>query len=921
MQEDYNKYDERAIERKVLTIYMIFVVLMFVTQVLAYGNASFLIWTFPEVVTCWVVYLIGTKDRKARAYIYTSMALVSFFGYGIAAPSLFLLLPSFGVLLVLTGLFNIPRLLGLVSALGLVLAAYHAFVVQSFDIMGKSALVASLQQLVPMFIMIYLVWFLIKKDFVMNNKLLETIETLRQAEHSKDEFMANVSHEIRTPLNTICGMSELSLREELPPGIRENLFDIQVAGRNLQAIVSDVLDFSELETGKLAIVEESYNFTSILNDVLNVAIAQNEDKKLEIVVNYDVNIPCGLIGDSEKIRRIFSSLVSNAIKFTEKGCITISVSGRKEDYGINLCVNVKDTGIGMSQESIEKLFTNFSQVDTKKNRQQSGMGLGLAITRKLTGMMKGFLSIKSEEGVGSEFQFVVPQKIDDEKPVIELKDGGNIRAACYINQEKYGMAEIRDSYMDCIKNIAKQLELDFTTCQNLPELKRRIERRHFTHLFITADEYREDKEFFEKLAEQVNVIIFINRDEDAEISGSFLRIYKPFYVLSVVTALNGGKMVQRMDGSHYMVHKFIAPEASVLVVDDNIMNLKVMEGLLRPYKVKYYTAGGGSEALVMLDRMYFDLVFMDHMMPGMDGVETLHHIREKNGKFFQKVPVVALTANAIGGAREMFLSEGFQDFVAKPVEVSTLERVLKKYIPDERIIIKTAEETEEEEALNRNSPAREGAAGDKSVNASRKKGLIDIQTGINYSGGVYEDYVDVIRLYYKSGLEKKKQMQELFESGGWTDYTIMVHALKSTSLGIGAKELSEMAKEQEKAGKENNTKYLLENHDKLMDAYGRVLDEIAANKDFIPEEDNGAKEGLNEIDRALLMQKLIELGEALDTFEEDAVIPVIDELSLYSYNGECIKDKMEEVLSLVQSFDFCGAADVLEELRKEWEDA
>ena len=920
MQGDFNKYDERAIERKVLTIYMIFVVLMFVTQVLAYGNASFIIWTFPEVVTCWVVYLIGTKDRKARVYIYTSMALVSFFGYGISASSLFLLLPSFGVLLVLTGLFNIPGLLGMVSALGLVLAAYHAFVVQSFDITGKDALVASLQQLVPMFIMIYLVWFLIKKDFVMNNKLLETIETLRQAEHSKDEFMANVSHEIRTPLNTICGMSELSLREELPPGIRENLFDIQVAGRNLQAIVSDVLDFSELETGKLAIVEESYNFTSILNDVLNVAIAQNEEKKLEIVVNYDVNIPCGLVGDSEKIRRIFSSLVSNAIKFTEKGCITISVSGRKEDYGINLCVNVKDTGIGMSQENIEKLFTNFSQVDTKKNRQQSGMGLGIAITRKITGMMKGFLSIRSEEGVGSEFQFVVPQKIDDEKPVIELKDGGNIRAACYINQEKYGMAEIRDSYMDCIKNIAKQLELDFTTCQNLPELKRRIERRHFTHLFITADEYREDRGFFEKLAEHVNVIIFINREEDAEISGSFLRIYKPFYVLSVVTALNGGKMVQRMDGSHYMVHKFIAPEASVLVVDDNIMNLKVMEGLLRPYKVKYYTAGSGTEALVMLDRMYFDLVFMDHMMPGMDGVETLHHIREKNGKFFQKVPVVALTANAIGGAREMFLSEGFQDFVAKPVEVSTLERVLKKYIPDERIIIKTVEETEGEEALNGNSHSREGITGSSTANASRQ-GLIDIQTGINYSGGVYEDYIDVIRLYYKSGLEKKKQMQELFESGGWTDYTIMVHALKSTSLGIGAKELSEMAKEQEKAGKENNTKYLLANHDQLMDAYGKVLDEIAANKDFIPDEDNGAREGLDEIARDLLTQKLIELGEALDTFEEDTVIPVIDELSLYSYNGECIKDKMEEILSLVQSFDFCGAADALEELRKEWDDA
>lgn len=922
MQEDFNKYDERAIERKVLAIYMIFVVLLFVTQVLVYGNASFIIWTFPEVVTCWVVYFSGIKDKKTRAYIYTSMALVSFFGYGVAASSLFSLLPSFGVLLVLTGLFNIPGLLGMVSALALVLAAYHAFVVQSFDITGKDALVNSLQQLIPMFIMIYLVWFLIKKDFVMNKMLLETIETLRQAEHSKDEFMANVSHEIRTPLNTICGMSELSLREELPPGIRENLFDIQVAGRNLQSIVSDVLDFSELETGKLAIVEESYNFTSILNDVLNVAIAQNEEKKLEIVVNYDVNLPCGLVGDSEKIRRIFSCLVNNAIKFTEKGCVTISVSGRREDYGINLCVNVKDTGVGMSQEGVEKLFTNFSQVDTRKSRQQTGMGLGIAITRKITGMMKGFLSIKSEEGAGSEFQFVVPQKIDDDKPVIELKDSSNIKAACYINQEKYGMAEIRDSYMDCIKNIARQLELDFTTCQNLPELKRRIERRHFTHLFITVDEYREDQEFFEKIAGEINVIIFINHEEDVGISGAFLRIYKPFYVLSVVTALNGGKMVQRIDGSHYMVHKFTAPDASVLVVDDNVMNLKVMEGLLRPYKVKFYTAGGGSEALVMLDRMYFDLVFMDHMMPGMDGVETLHHIREKNGKFFQKVPVVALTANAIGGAREMFLSEGFQDFVAKPVEVSTLERVLKKFIPEERIIIKTAEETEAEEEIYRNSAAiNSNSVTSNNNRKDRQQNLIDIQTGINYSGGVYEDYIDVIRLYYKSGLEKRQQIQELFEAGEWNGYTIMVHALKSTSLGIGAKELSEMAKEQEKAGKENNTEYLLENHEKLMDAYGRVLDEIASNKEFIPDNAGSSDNGLIAIEKDLLVERLDGLARALDTFEEDAVIPVINELSQYLYNGESLKEKLEEILGLVQSFDFCGAAEVLEKLRKEWEDA
>lgn len=916
MEDDFAKFNGRIIERKVISIYMLFILVVLVAEIAIKGNIWFIMWALPEAAVCLTVYFMQAKDEKTRAYIITSMAMVSFFGHGIFATSLFSVLPSFGVLLVLIGLFNIPGLLGMVSALALALAGYHAFALHSFNYSNMDALLNMLQQILPMFIMIYLVWFLVKKERRLNQKLVETIGLLRQTEHSKDEFMANVSHEIRTPLNTICGMSEMSLREELPEGIRENLFNIQVAGRNLQSIVSDVLDFSELETGKLAIVEESYNFTSILNDVLNVAIAQNEDKNLEIVVNYDVNIPCGMIGDSEKIRRIFSSIVNNAIKFTEKGCVTISISSRKEDYGVNLSVNVKDTGIGISQEKIERLFTNFNQVDTRKNRQQTGMGLGLAITHKIVRMMNGFLSVKSIEGKGSEFQFVIPQKVDDDNPVIVLKDRDKLKVICYINQEKYSMAEIRDSYMECIKNMASQLELDFTSCQNLAELKRRFGRRDYSHMVITVDEYKEEPEFFENAVKETNVIIVINRDDDIDISDSFMRVYKPFYVLSVVTALNGGKMVQRMDGSHYIINKFTAPGASVLVVDDNVMNLKVMEGLLRPYKVKFYTAGSGSEALMMIDRMYFDLVFMDHMMPGMDGVETLHNIRARNGKFFQKLPVVALTANAIGGAREMFLAEGFQDFVAKPVEVSILEHVLKKYIPSERIIVKTEEDTDKE-AIQNKEQERVGV-----INAgSALKGLIDIQTGINYSGGVYEDYIDVIRLYYKSGIEKKQQMQKLFEDKDWNEYTIMVHALKSTSLGIGAKELSEMAKMQEKAGKENNIEYLLANHSLLMENYGKVLDVIGGNKEFFPDTEDSSKEELKELSQEELEKKLDKLGEALDTFEEEAVIPVINDLSLYSYKGVKIAGKLDELGSLVKSFDFCGAADILEGLRREWEDA
>ena len=293
-----------------------------------------------------------------------------------------------------------------------------------------------------------------------------------------------------------------------------------------------------------------------------------------------------------------------------------------------------------------------------------------------------------------------------------------------------------------------------------------------------------------------------------------------------------------------------------------------------------------------------------------------HSIAAWNGKFFQKLPVVALTANAIGGAREMFLAEGFQDFVAKPVEVSVLEHVLKKYIPSERIIVQTEEEIGKETEKNNKKES------DVVIKAADSlEGLIDIQTGINYSGGVYEDYIDVIRLYYNSGVEKKQQMQKLFEDKDWNDYTIMVHALKSTSLGIGAKELSEMAKEQEKAGKENNTEYLLAHHNLLMETYATVLDAIAGNKDFFPDNEDKSLEKLKELSWEELKEKLDKLSEALDTFEEEAVIPVINDLSLYLYKGSKIAGKLDGLKGLVNSFDFCGAADILEELRKEWEDA
>ena len=245
-------------------------------------------------------------------------------------------------------------------------------------------------------------------------------------------------------------------------------------------------------------------------------------------------------------------------------------------------------------------------------------------------------------------------------------------------------------------------------------------------------------------------------------------------------------MVQSIDSNIYANHRFIAPKASVLVVDDNIMNLRVVEGLLRPYRIKVFTATSGREALQKLDTMEYDFVFMDHMMPEMDGVETLYHIRQKQGNYFKNIPVIALTANAISGAREMFLSEGFADFVAKPIELSVLERVLRRYIPEDKIIKVEEYETAKKEKTKLYS--EEKKEHDLSMQG------INVQQGIIYCGGLIADYIDVVSAYYKTGLHKIQEIEDSYQKKDWENYTILVHAVKSTSLGIGAEELSEMAK-------------------------------------------------------------------------------------------------------------------------------
>ena len=337
------------------------------------------------------------------------------------------------------------------------------------------------------------------------------IDTLIEAEQSKDDFLANVSHEIRTPVNTICGMSEMALREQDMKKMRDEVLDIRDAGHNLMSIVNDILDFAQLQQDKMDIEEEAYNITSTINDIINMALARKGDKQIEFIVDCDANIPSGLLGDEKKIRRVIMNIVDNAIKFTNDGGVIIDIHARREDYGINLCVSVKDTGSGIGEESLEKLFESFSQVDTRRNRQNGGVGLGLAISRALVQKMGGTITVQSRVNKGSIFRFVVPQKVLDENRIGQVINRHELNIAAYFDMEQFDMITIRDEYSKLIMHMVKQLQVKCHVCRNLAELKRRHDIEPFTHIFISLEEYQEDEAYFDKLTKHTKVILVLER--------------------------------------------------------------------------------------------------------------------------------------------------------------------------------------------------------------------------------------------------------------------------------------------------------------------------------------------------------------------------------------------------------------------------
>jgi signal transduction histidine kinase/CheY-like chemotaxis protein/HPt (histidine-containing phosphotransfer) domain-containing protein len=613
-----------------------------------------------------------------------------------------------------------------------------------------------------------------------------------QASESKSNFLAKMSHEIRTPMNAITGMAELALREDRHEIIHEHIVTIKQAGNNLVSIINDILDFSKIEAGKMEIIPVNYMLSSLINDTVNIIRTRLMEKPLRFFTNIDGKIPNRLIGDEVRLRQILLNLLSNAVKYSEKGHVglTITVDSRNNKQ-IWLKIAVTDTGKGIRPEDQAKLFDEFVQVDMKKNQNVEGTGLGLAITKRLCIAMGGDISMESEYGRGCVFTALIPQGIESETPFAIVEEPKKKKVLVYEGRIVYG------------KSVCWTLEnmgVPYVMVTNHDDFAAMLYREEWFYVFSSYGLYEKIKPLMEQSdtvfcgGKKPLLALLIEWGTEAYVPDvRFVSI--PVQSLSIANVLNG-----KTDSKDYIKSsgevRFTFPRARILVVDDIATNLKVAEGLLAPYRAEVDTCLNGLRAIELVkqaasEKRGYDIVFMDHMMPEMDGIETTAIIRALESGRFRTMPIIALTANAVVGMREMFIDNSFNDFLSKPIDVFKLDEILNRWIQKEKREIKN----EKLEIINKELSDIDTHSPLFSIPG------VDTAKGITMTGGTATNYIKVLSLFCKDVEERLPLIQKLPSADTMSVFITNVHALRSASASIGVQEISNRAAEFETAGK------------------------------------------------------------------------------------------------------------------------
>lgn len=715
----------------------------------------------------------------------------------------------------------------------------------------------------------------------MGNKEVEA------ASRMKSDFLANMSHEIRTPMNAVIGMAEMALREEMTPEAREYIHQIKSSGQALLTIINDILDFSKIESGKMDITLDVYEPMSLINDMVNIIVTRIGKKDVEFTMDIPVDLPRKLYGDVIRIEQIIVNLMNNAVKFTEHGEVRLQLKYTYlQDDVIELQGCVKDTGSGIKQEDLDKLFESFQQVNSKRNRNIEGTGLGLAICKQLLMLMDGDIHVESEYGKGSKFFFRLPQRVVNREtsilPIEKKIQAWILVANGYVKEQ--------------LKRDFQQLNIDYYLLTSEEELDN-WDVSGEGYLFVEQILFTGEVQDFLRRHDKMVGVLMVNFQNTTQYAISNLRVVKkPLYPLNLASILNGEQIFDSFEEEESEEFGFVAPEAEILIVDDNRINLTVAEGLLEPLQMKIDTALSGKEAISKISQKNYDLIFMDHMMPDVDGVETTHIIRRFYEEYAE-VPIIALTANAVKSSREYFLKEGMSDFVAKPIEVKVIVSKLRRWLPPEKIV-------KSRDAVNLDSKRKKEAAPVIEIQGLDTKAALELL-------GSEKLFWMALKEYYR-GIDRKCGLIKEYETREqWKSYTIEVHALKSASRQIGAMDLARRAEYMERAGNARDGELIHASTDEMLAKY-RWHQEVL--KKYFKEEGKQKKSGERGVTKEVLKSLFTRMRDAMDELDCDAMEAVLQEMEEYSFDEkqtECLK-KLRE---LVEDIDTEECENVL----SQWE--
>ncbi len=715
----------------------------------------------------------------------------------------------------------------------------------------------------------------------LSKKMQQEKEDALKSEQSKTLFLAQMSHEIRTPMTAILGMTEIIARDTKEKKTKEYAASLQNSGRALLTIINDILDYSKIEAGKFEIVETEYYFASSIYNAMNTIQVRAAEKNIEIYAEVDPTIPSVMLGDEIRARQILMNILSNAVKYTEKGSVTINAGWERQGDICNLKISVTDTGIGIKKENIGRLFDDFDRFDKERNKAIEGSGLGLAIVKQLLKLMHGTIKVESEYGLGSTFTFTLPQKIIDDTPSVRLEAPERFRLLIYDGRIMERKSTAR---------AAKLLNVAYETTDNIDSFKEKAEE-DFTHLIVGTAEY----ENLGALKDDPRLVVIANEKYFDKDGRQILYLSKPVFTFKLAILLEEHELKRGITKN--ASRPFIANEAKLLIVDDNGVNLEICAGLLKNHKMMVDFADSGDKCLSLTKDKKYDLIFLDHMMPGKDGIETLALLRKDPDNLNRETPVVAFTANAVSGMKEMFKKNGFDEFLSKPIDIAKMDDILLRFL-DHRLVEFVDEyeiEDDEEEEVRTYEPLLP---------------YMDMDSALANCGGSMEILSNLIKIVYQDGKKKLPLIKKYEEEGDIADYTIELHSLKSTCANIGYKEMSERAKALEFAGRNGDLETIARDTPQILKEYEDLLSDIekmAARTEKAAMKIGDVKESLT------FRDKLTVLNALLAEFETDLAEKILENEFSDEEAGN-YRDKMEDIRGKMELYDYDGALESIGEI-------